>query len=62
MLKQMERKAILFRAVAADVRRRILGGTEAPIATNSSGTNLFQLNESNPLQFPQRFYRAVVVP
>jgi hypothetical protein len=33
-----------------------------PVATNSSGTNLFQFIENNPLQFPQRFYRAVVVP
>ncbi len=33
-----------------------------PLATNSSGTNLLQLIESRPLQFPQRFYRAVVVP
>ena len=33
-----------------------------PVATNSSGTNLFQFTESNPLQFPQRFYRAVVAP
>lgn len=33
-----------------------------PLATNSSGTNLFQVIESNPLRFPQRFYRAVVIP
>ncbi|MEJ0089004.1 MAG: putative Ig domain-containing protein [Limisphaerales bacterium] len=33
-----------------------------PVATNSSGTNLFQFIESNPLQFPKRFYRAVVIP
>jgi hypothetical protein len=32
------------------------------IATNASGTNLFQLIESNALQFPQRFYRAVITP
>jgi Putative Ig domain len=34
----------------------------SPVATNSSGTNLFQFIETNPLQFPQRFYRAVAVP
>lgn len=33
-----------------------------PITTNVSGTNLFLIFESNALQFPQRFYRAVVVP
>ena len=33
-----------------------------PVATNSSGTNLFQFIETNSLQFPTRFYRAVVVP
>ena len=33
-----------------------------PLATNSSGTNLFQFTESNPMQFPRRFYRGVVVP
>jgi hypothetical protein len=33
-----------------------------PVATNSSGTNLFQFIEPNPLQFPRRFYRAVVAP
>jgi hypothetical protein len=33
-----------------------------PVATNSSGTNLFQFTESNPLQFPQRFYRAIILP
>jgi hypothetical protein len=32
------------------------------IATNTSRTNLFQFTESNALQFPQRFYRAVIVP
>lgn len=32
------------------------------VVTNSSGTNLFQFTESNPLQFPQRFFRAAVVP
>jgi hypothetical protein len=33
-----------------------------PIATNSSGTNLFQFTESNPLQSSRRFYRAMVLP
>src|SRR6185369_3813271 len=33
-----------------------------PVATNSSGTSLFQLTESNALQFEQRFYRALVNP
>ena len=33
-----------------------------PLATNVSGTNLFQFVESNLFQFPQRFYRAVVYP
>lgn len=33
-----------------------------PVATNNSGTNLFQFIESNPRQSPQRFYRAAVVP
>ena len=33
-----------------------------PVATNSSGTNLFQFIETNSLQFPTRFYRAAVVP
>jgi hypothetical protein len=33
-----------------------------PIATNSSGTNLFQLIETNSAQFTERFYRAVVIP
>ena len=33
-----------------------------PLVTNSSGTNLFQFIESNGLQFPQRYYRAVIVP
>ncbi|PYI87469.1 MAG: hypothetical protein DME26_06075, partial [Verrucomicrobia bacterium] len=33
-----------------------------PVATNVSGTNLFLFIESNALRFPQRFYRAVVVP
>jgi hypothetical protein len=33
-----------------------------PAATNTSRTNLFQFTESNPLQLPQRFYRAVVIP
>jgi hypothetical protein len=33
-----------------------------PVATNLSGTNLFLFIESNALQFPQRFYRAVVIP
>ena len=32
------------------------------VATNSSGTNLFQFIETNSLQFPRRFYRAAVVP
>jgi arylsulfatase len=32
------------------------------LATNSSGTNLFQLIATHLLQFSQRFYRAVVVP
>ena len=33
-----------------------------PIATNAAGTNFFQLVEANALQFPQRFYRANVLP
>ena len=33
-----------------------------PVVTNTSGTNLFQFNESNPLQNSQRYYRAVVIP
>lgn len=32
-----------------------------PIATNSTSTSFFQVIETNALQFPQRFYRAVVV-
>ncbi len=31
------------------------------VATNDSGTNLFQYIEANPLQFPERFYRALVL-
>ncbi len=34
----------------------------ASIATNTAGLDLFEFIESNPLQFPQRFYRAVVLP
>ena len=33
-----------------------------PIATNASGTNMFQFVESNALQSPRRFYRAVLTP
>lgn len=33
-----------------------------PLATNGSGTNLFQFVESNSLEFEQRFYRARVIP
>jgi hypothetical protein len=36
--------------------------TWTPLATNTSGTNLFQVIENSPLQFRQRFYRAVVAP
>lgn len=36
--------------------------TWTPLATNNSGTNLFQFVESTPSHFPKRFYRAVVVP
>ncbi len=32
------------------------------LATNASGTNLFQFTETNVFRFPQRFYRSVVVP
>src|SRR6185369_9872845 len=33
-----------------------------PMATNLAGTKIFEFIESNPLEFPQRFYRAMVVP
>ena len=32
-----------------------------PVATNSSGTNLYQFVDNHPRQFDRRFYRAVVV-
>jgi hypothetical protein len=32
------------------------------IMTNTSTTNLFEFTDTNVLQLPQRFYRAVVVP
>jgi hypothetical protein len=32
-----------------------------PVATNNSGTNVFQFVENGPLQFRRRFYRAVIV-
>lgn len=35
--------------------------TWTSVATNASGTNVFQYSESNP-QFPKRFYRAIVLP
>jgi len=31
------------------------------VATNDSGTNLFQFVEVNALQFPERFYRALIL-
>ena len=31
------------------------------VATNNSGTNLYYFNEPNPSQFPDRFYRALVL-
>ncbi len=36
--------------------------TWTPAATNSTGTNLFQFVENNPLLNTQRYYRAVVLP
>ena len=33
-----------------------------PLATNTSGTNLFQYLETNPALFSDRFYRALVIP
>ena len=32
------------------------------VATNSQATNLFQFLNQNPLQLPQRYYRAVTIP
>lgn len=36
--------------------------TWTPAATNSTGTNLFQFVENNPLLNTQRYYRALVLP
>ena len=34
----------------------------APLATNITATNLFEVIETNAVQFPGRFYRAVILP
>jgi len=33
-----------------------------PVLTNTFNTNAFQFNESNIFQFPQRFYRSIIIP
>jgi hypothetical protein len=35
--------------------------TWVPLATNSLGTNSFAILDPNPRQYPERFYRAVVL-
>jgi hypothetical protein len=34
----------------------------SPVVTNTSGISLFGFIENDALQFPRRFYRALVVP
>ena len=55
---------VLFGAASQQQVIQVSNGliTWTPIATNTSAAEFFQLSESNPLQFRQRFYRAVVVP
>jgi hypothetical protein len=34
----------------------------APLATNTTGTNPFEVTETNAVRYPSRFYRAVIQP